>query len=100
MKLSTASIAKTLTQFEAQAIPDNHPVVAQLSTLFGEHTFFLNNEGLNIVEPAEMPESSQRTAQVIKLAAWRDGGRESLAPHEPEPTDVVVVIDPDKPELN
>ena len=78
MKLSTASIAKTLTQFEAQAIPDNHPVVAQLSTLFGEHTFFLNNEGLNIVEPAEMPEFEPAHG-----AGHQAGGMAGRRPREP-----------------
>lgn len=97
MKLSSASIAKTLSQFDAQAIPDNHPVVAQLNRLFGDHTFFLDSAGLNIVEPASTANSGPRTAQVVKLAAWRDGNHDSLAPHDPEPTERVVVIDPDEP---
>src|SRR6266851_5226800 len=52
MKLTSAQVERTLTQFEAQAIPDHHPVVPQLKNLFGEHTFFLDDSGLNIVEPA------------------------------------------------
>ena len=40
MKLTSAEIERTLSQFEAQAIPDDHPVVPQLNSLFGgEHTF-------------------------------------------------------------
>jgi hypothetical protein len=31
-----------LGQCEAQAIPDDHPVIPQLNDLFGEHTFFLD----------------------------------------------------------
>jgi hypothetical protein len=42
MKLNTALVERALDQFEAQAIPENHPVVGQLSTLFGDHTFFLD----------------------------------------------------------
>ena len=94
MKLSSALIEKTLTQFEAQAIPDNHPVASQLNSLFGDHTFFLDANGLNIVEPAHTENSGQKTAQVIKLAAWQDEKHNSLAPHEPEATDVVVVLEP------
>jgi hypothetical protein len=94
MKLSSALIEKTLTQFDAQAIPDNHPVATQLNSLFGDHTFFLDANGLNIVEPAKTENSGQKTAQVIKLAAWQDDKRSSLAPHEPETTDVVVVLEP------
>src|SRR5438132_9073713 len=53
MKLTSAQVERTLTQFEGQVIPDNHPVLPQLKSLFGEHTFFLDSDGLSIVEPAE-----------------------------------------------
>src|SRR6266480_2511073 len=52
MKLNSAQLERTLGQFEARAIPDDHPVIPQLNDLFGEHTFFLDRNGLNIVEPA------------------------------------------------
>ena len=63
MKLTSAQVERTLSQFEGQAIPDNHPVISQLSNLFGDHTFFLNNDGLNIVEPA--PEFRRRRGSSI-----------------------------------
>lgn len=94
MKLSSALVERTLNQFEAQAIPDNHPVVPQLNSLFGDHTFFLNASGLNIVEPAETDKASGSTAQVVKIATWNDPDRTSLSPHAPEATEVVVVLDP------
>src|SRR5437016_1000236 len=53
MKLTSAQVERTLTQFRGEAIPDDHPVIPQLNDLFGEHTFFLDSHGLNIVEPAE-----------------------------------------------
>ena len=34
-----------------------------------------------------------QTAQVIKIADWQDAKRTSLIPREPEPTDVVIVLD-------
>jgi hypothetical protein len=86
MKLNTALVERTLSQFDAQAIPDNHPVVPQLNKVFGEHTFFLNGSGLHVVEPAAEAEAGA----VIKLAAWTDESRNSLAPHEPEQTGVVI----------
>jgi hypothetical protein len=52
MKLTSAQVWRTLSQFEAQALPDSHPMVPQLNELFGDHTFFLDSNGLNIVEPA------------------------------------------------
>ena len=51
MKLTSAQIERTLSQFEAQALPEGHPLVPRLSELFGDHTFFLDSNGLNIIEP-------------------------------------------------
>ena len=93
MKLTSALVDRTLNQFEAQAIPENHPVVPQLNSLFGEHTFFLNDNGLSIVEVTGTTDTGAQTAQVIKIADWQDAKRTSLIPREPEPTDVVVVLD-------
>jgi hypothetical protein len=82
-------VERTLSQFEAQVLPDSHPAVAQLNELFGDHTFFLDDDGLYIVEPVEPTETGQAVA-VINLANWTDANRTSLSVHEPEPTDVVI----------
>jgi hypothetical protein len=88
MKLTSAQVETTLSQFEAQAIPDSHPVVPQLNELFGDHTFFLDGNGLNVVEPiAEAPEA--QAARVVNLSrigamrispAWRLTSLNRLAP--------------------
>ncbi|KGM32701.1 hypothetical protein [Inquilinus limosus] len=99
MKLNTALVDRTVTRFGAQAVPDNHPAMAQLNTMFGEHTFFLDGNGLHIVEAVELAPTGAPAGQVIRLASWADAERTTLAPHEPEPTDVVIElgpIDPDK----
>jgi hypothetical protein len=87
MKLASTMIERTLDQFEAEPLPENHPAVPQLNQLFGDHTFFLDDNGLNIVEPV-----GAETWQVVKLASWKDETRSSLTPHEPEPTDVVIAL--------
>ena len=92
MKLNSVLVEKTMSQFPAQPIPDNHPSVPQLNSLFGDHTFFLDGNGLHIVEPVEPTTAGARAGKVVKLASWRDADRTSLAPHEPEPTDLVVVL--------
>ena len=92
MKLSSARIEQTLDQFQAHAIPETHPVVPQLNRMFGEHTFFLNEGGLHIVEPEEITGGETQTAKVVSLAHWKDENRNSLTPHKPEPTDVLVVL--------
>ena len=89
MKLTSAQVERTLGQFDAQAIPDNHPVVPKLNDLFGDHTFFLDSKGLNIVEPAD---EGAGAARVVNVANWSDANLTSLAPHEPEPTDAIVEI--------
>jgi hypothetical protein len=91
MKLTSVQVERTLIQFEAQAIPEGHPMVEQLSELFGDHTFFLDGNGLNILEP-EAPSDTPSSAQVINIADWGDAQLTSLAPHEPEPTDVTIVL--------
>lgn len=90
MKLSAERVDRTLSQFEAMPLPEDHPAIAQLNQLFGEHTFFLTVNGLHVVEEPEAPAEGGQKGQVVKLASWSDPERTSLVPHEPEPTDVVV----------
>jgi hypothetical protein len=97
MKLSTAQIEQTLTQIGAQAIPDDHPVIPQLKGLFGDHTFFLDQNGLHIVETGE-PTDASALANVVDLASWADGDATALAPHQPRVTDVVVELGPEDPD--
>jgi hypothetical protein len=93
MRLTSSQVERALNQFDAQAIPDDHPVLPQLSELFGDHTFFLNTEGLNVVEPAE-PTQAGEIGKVVCLADWADESRTKLAPHPPQITDVTVVLGP------
>ena len=92
MKLNSAQVQRTLGQFEARVIPDDHPVVAQLNDLFGEHTFFLDQHGLNIMEPVEAAEPAAECAKVVNLANWSDEGRSGLKPHDPAATDIIVML--------
>ncbi len=93
MKLNATQVKRTLSQFDAEVLPDSHPAVPQLSTLFGDHTFFLDNEGLNVLEPAETPELEGQTGEVVSLANWSDATLTSLRPHEPEPTGIVIDLE-------
>jgi hypothetical protein len=93
MKLNATQVKRTLSQFEAEVLPDSHPAVPQLNTLFGDHTFFLDSDGLNVLEPAETPELEGQTGEVVSLASWSDATLTSLRPHEPEPTGVVIDLE-------
>jgi hypothetical protein len=93
MKLSNQAVEQALSQFEAEALSDSHPAVAQLNQLFGEHTYFLDGDGLHIVEPAQPTDSGSQQGVVVKLASWSDSSRTSLAPHPPEPTDKIIELE-------
>ena len=93
MKLSSARVERTLSQIEAQALPDNHPSIPKLNELFGEHTFFLDRNGLNIVEADESDSTGGPTGKIVKVASWTD--EENLKTHEPEPTDMVILLGPE-----
>ena len=92
MKLNSAQVQRTLGQFEARVIPDEDPVIAKLNDLFGEHTFFLDQYGLNIVEPVEAAEPAAESVRVVKLASWSNDSRSDLKLHEPAETDIVVTL--------
>ena len=92
MKLSSAQVEQTLTQVEAQAIPDSHPMIQRLNDVFGDHTFFLDSDGLSIVEPSTESPREGSQARVVKLANWTDQNFTSLAPHDPVVTDTVVEL--------
>lgn len=93
MRLTSAQVEQTLNQFNARPVPDDHPMTAQLNGLFGDHTFFLDAAGLSVVEPAESPEPGVRMGKIVNLANWTDENLTSLAPHEPEPTQLMIVLD-------
>ena len=52
MRLSAAQVEMAETQLKAEAIPETHPLIPKLNELFGDHTYFLDNNGLSVVEQA------------------------------------------------
>ena len=92
MKLSERGVDRTLDQFDAEPLPETHPAMPQLNEVFGEHTFFLDDTGLVIVEPTA--DGGGKAGQVVKLASW-NSDHTSLKPHEPERTDVMIDLGKD-----
>ena len=93
MKLNSAQVEQTLAQFEAVVISDDHPLVPNLNELFGDHTFFLDGNGLNVVEPNVSARTGAPAGTVVNVASWSDAQLTTLTPHEPEPTEVVVILE-------
>jgi hypothetical protein len=62
--------------------------------MFGEHTFFLDQNGLNIVQLEEFDPDGGPTGKLVRVASW--SGKEQLKAHDPEPTDMVVMLGPEQ----
>ncbi|WP_439924645.1 hypothetical protein [Nitrobacter sp. JJSN] len=92
MKLNATQVKQTLTQMDARVLPDDHPAVGQLVELFGDHTFFLDESGLKVLEVAEPAEEDTQAGKVVSLADWSDSTSSSLQAHKPVVTGVVVVL--------
>jgi hypothetical protein len=90
MKLNQAQISRTLSQFKAQVLADDHPAVEQFYELFGSHTFFLDARGLHVLELLEVPGMEARDGEMIRVADWSDADFTKLTTHQPEPTGVVI----------
>jgi hypothetical protein len=82
------------------ALPEDHPLVPQLNRIFGDHTYFLDGSGLNILEPAaaalEVPPSSiGEVGVLVNVANWTDSNPPKLEVHEPELTNTTLGTDGD-----
>jgi hypothetical protein len=101
MKMNSAQIEQTLQklnaeELNAEAIPAGHPMISQLERLFGDHTYFLDSNGLSIVEPLEADHDDGPLGVVVNLAHWTDDSAGSLQPHAPEATELVVDLQADR----
>ncbi len=90
MKLSQTQISRTLSQFRAQVLAEDHPEVEQFCEMFGHHTFFLDSRGLHVLELLEVPGMEAQDGEMISIADWSDASFTKLTTHRPEPTGVVI----------
>ena len=91
MKLSTLHTAQAARQLDSWVVPETHPANLSLCETFGDHTFFLDSEGLVIAEPSEA-EHATELARIVKLAAWADEARTELALQPREDTGLLIVL--------
>ena len=96
MKLNAVQLRKVEEQFGVEAIPEEEPVTSDLKEAFGDHTFFLDADGLNIVELKVFPESS--IGNVVKVASWSSDEQTKLLRHEPEVLSITVDLEPGEPD--
>ena len=87
MKLSEDQAATVKAQLGADPIPSDEPAVGQLTEAFGDHTFYLDANGLIIFEETE---DENDAARAVVVAVWADDDKTQLGGIDPHPTDTVV----------
>jgi hypothetical protein len=92
MKLNAAQVHKVEEQLGVEAVDEANPVTPKLKQVFGDHTFFVDAQGLNIVEPDVSAQSS--SGNVVKIATWNEA-RTGLRANEPEVLPVTVKLTTD-----
>jgi hypothetical protein len=93
MKLKAAQVEQVLNKLPAEVIPDDHPTVPELESVFGRHTFFLGSEGLHVVERGGGEEEEHPATYVVKVASWTDDRKTRLRAQEAEVTDTIEIDD-------
>ena len=93
MRLNSEWVERTLAQYPARLVPENDPVVPKLVDMFGDHTFFLDQSGLKVLEPTNVATAVATeipAGEVVSLADWSDPTLTSLMPHAPEMTGTII----------
>jgi hypothetical protein len=90
MKLSATQSRHVQDQIGAQVVPEDHAVTPDLQRAFGDHTFFLDAAGLNIIEAAS---SDSHVGNVVKVARWADADHTTLKIEPLQPTPIEVELD-------
>lgn len=97
MKLTSEQIQTATESLGFDAIAEQHPVHPQLEKALGEHTFFINDNGLFVFNEHSEENSKEKTARLYVVAAWTDDEKKALSPvTPPSPVDVVFDLDEGK----
>lgn len=89
MKLNSEMVDRALSQIDAQAVAEDHPLMPRLIDMFGDHTFFVDGSGLNIIEPQQ---ERPNTGTVVNVASWDETKERNLVAHDPQSTDVTIQL--------
>lgn len=94
MKLNAAQIDIVEQQVSVRPIEDDSPAMPQLKEVFGDHTFYVDANGLHVLEvlPEDMDGAQPGTAAIIQIAEWTNEDKNALAPIEPRAAGSVVSI--------
>lgn len=90
MKLSSAQIQTVKTAIQVDPLPEDNPAFEQLQQAFGDHTFYVGEDGLLVFEPANDVDEATEPARLILVAAWTDEEKKALSPVQPKGTQIIV----------
>ena len=95
MKLTMPQASALQKETGAQIIDDAASVRQQLVDTFGDHTFFLNDDGLHVWELIKDDQTNSQQMAVIQIAAWEDDQKSALATQEPKVFKLLQLDDSD-----
>ncbi len=90
MRLSELQTRQVQEHTGADLIPDDNPTIPALRRSFGDHTFFIDNDGLHIWESVDEDTSDGAKLIGVRIASWSDEEKPSLVAHEPAPSHVLA----------
>lgn len=99
MKLTSTQVEDAVNQLQVSAIAESADIVPELTQLYGDHTFFIDPDGLHILErlDEDQPADGRDKLSLVQLAAWTDDTRSAVATHEPRNTGKTVTTDDGSP---
>ncbi|WPZ36046.1 hypothetical protein T8K17_07850 [Thalassobaculum sp. OXR-137] len=95
MKLTTDQTAAVQRQTGADPLPEDNPTMGQLREIFGEHTFYVAEQGLVVPETTPEPAAPEATEDAVEfmlVAVWAGEDKQSLQPIEPQPTGIKLEL--------
>jgi hypothetical protein len=93
MRLSEQQTQRVQDHTGAAVVPDDNPSMPALKQNFGDHTFFLDGDGLHVWESVDEDTSDNAKLVGVRIASWSDDEKKSLVPHEPAPSHVLEPSD-------
>ena len=90
MKLNAQQVDAIERQTGASPIPEDNPANETLLNAFGEHTFYVDQSGLHVLETVELDDADGDHAAVIQVAQWANEEKNELQPIEPRQTGAVL----------
>ncbi|MBT3658874.1 MAG: hypothetical protein HOA30_19335 [Rhodospirillaceae bacterium] len=90
MKLTEAQITAVEEKTGAKPLPEEDDATKQMAEAFGEHTFYLDQNGLYIMEKSDEQGETGMLTVLVQLGEWADEEMTSLQAIDARITDMVI----------